>query len=116
MGARPAASPLPPAVDRFFSPQPNVPGKGIVASYGVTFWLLVVGIGIVAGLGGAAFMLLLHTVEHLAWSYHSGTFLDGVRGVSATHRVLVVFALLLAELVWGAVWALDRPLLLYLLP
>ncbi len=80
------------STDRFFSPQPNVPGKGITASYGAVFWLLVVGIGIVAGLGGAAFMLLLRTVEHLLWSYHSGTFLDGVKSVSAGHRVLVVAA------------------------
>jgi H+/Cl- antiporter ClcA len=76
--------------DRFFSPQPNVPGKGITASFGVAFWLLVVAIGLAAGLGGAAFMLLLRTLEHLFWSYHSGTFLDGVRSVSATHRVVVV--------------------------
>jgi chloride channel protein, CIC family len=76
--------------DRFFSPQPNVPGQGIVASYGVAFWCLVVGIGVVAGLGGAGFMLLLRSLEHLLWSYHSGTFLDGVRAVSPAHRVLVV--------------------------
>jgi H+/Cl- antiporter ClcA len=78
------------STDRFSSLQPNVPGKGITASYGIVFWLLVVAIGLLAGLGGAAFMLLLRTLEHLFWSYHSGPFLDGVKAVSATHRVAVV--------------------------
>jgi hypothetical protein len=36
--------------------------------------------------------------------------------VARQHWLLVVFAVLLAELVWGVVWALDRPLLLYLIP
>jgi hypothetical protein len=36
------------------TPQPNVPGRGIVASYGVRFWMLVVLIGLGAGLGGGA--------------------------------------------------------------
>jgi CIC family chloride channel protein len=83
-------APTMPSNDRFFSPQPNVPGKGIVASYGIAFWLLVVGIGLAAGLGGAGFILLLRTLEHLLWSYKAGTFLDGVKGVSAVHRVLVL--------------------------
>ncbi|MGA2927766.1 MAG: chloride channel protein [Solirubrobacteraceae bacterium] len=78
--------------DRFFSPQPNVPGKGIVASYGPGFWTLVVAIGVIAGLGGAVLMLLLRAVEHLAWSYRSGTFLHAVQHVSALHRVLVLLA------------------------
>jgi len=78
--------------DHFFSPQPNVPGKGIVASYRAGFWILVVAIGVIAGLGGALLMVLLRTVEHLAWSYRSGTFLDGVQGVSGLHRVVVLAA------------------------
>ena len=77
--------------DRYFSPQPNVPGKGIVASYGLGFWALVLVIGIVSGLGGAALMELLKALQHLAWSYHTGTFLDAVKAVSAAHIVLVLF-------------------------
>jgi len=69
-----------------------VPGKGIVASYGVPFWALVVAIGVGAGLGGAALIELLRAVQHLAWSYHSGDFLDGVQRTSATRRVLVLLA------------------------
>jgi CIC family chloride channel protein len=79
-------------------PQPNVPGRGIVASYGIRFWLLVVLIGAGAGLGGAALIELLRAVQHLAWSYHSGDFLDGVKRVSSTRRVLV---LLIAGVVAG---------------
>ncbi|MGH2864108.1 MAG: chloride channel protein [Solirubrobacteraceae bacterium] len=81
------------------TPQANVPGRGILASYGVRFWMLVVLIGVAAGLGGAALMELLHAVEHLAWSYHSGNFLTGVQRTSATQRVLV---LLIGGVIAGA--------------
>ena len=70
----PPPPPSPPMADRFFSHQPNVPGKGIIASYNRTFWALVVGIGLIAGIAGAALMELLHAIEHLAWSYDSGSF------------------------------------------
>jgi hypothetical protein len=36
--------------------------------------------------------------------------------VARQHWLLFVFAVVLTELVWGALWALDRPLILYLLP
>jgi CIC family chloride channel protein len=72
------------------TPQPNVPGRGIVASYGVRFWMLVVLVGLSAGIGGAALMELLRAIQHLAWSYHSGDFLEGVKRTSATQRVLVL--------------------------
>ena len=75
---------------RFFSVQPNVPGRGIIASYSPVFWALVVVIGLVAGLGGAALMELLRAVEHLAWSYDSGSFLHAVEQVSPAHVVLVL--------------------------
>jgi chloride channel protein, CIC family len=70
--------------------QPNVPGRGIVASYGPRFWMLVVLIGVAAGLGGAALMELLRVIQHLAWSYHSGSFLTAVQHTSSTRRVLVL--------------------------
>src|SRR5665213_3382543 len=72
------------------SHQPNVPGQGIVASYGLRFWMLVVLVGLGAGLGGAALMELLRLIEHVAWSYHSGTFLAAVQRSSDTRRVLVL--------------------------
>jgi H+/Cl- antiporter ClcA len=72
------------------TPQPNVPGRGIVASYGRRFWMLVVLVGVGAGLGGAALIELLRAVQHLAWSYHSGDFLDAVERTSSARRVLVL--------------------------
>jgi CIC family chloride channel protein len=72
------------------SAQPNVPGRGIVASYGARFWILVVLVGLGAGLGGALLMELLRAVQHLAWSYHSGGFLEAVQRSSDTRRVLVL--------------------------
>jgi CIC family chloride channel protein len=81
------------------TPQPNVPGRGIVASYSARFWMLVVLVGLGAGLGGAALIELLRAVQHVAWSYHSGDFLDAVKRTSSTRRVLV---LLIGGIVAGA--------------
>jgi H+/Cl- antiporter ClcA len=81
------------------TPQPNVPGRGIVASYGLRFWVLVVLVGVGAGLGGDALIELLRAIQHLAWSYHSGDFLDAVKRTSSTRRVLV---LLIGGVVAGA--------------
>ena len=72
------------------SAQPNVPGRGIVASYSPRFWLLVVLIGVAAGLGAVALIGLLHAVQHLAWSYETGHFLEGAERASDARRVLVL--------------------------
>jgi CIC family chloride channel protein len=79
--------------------QPNVPGRGIVASFGLRFWALVAIVGVGAGLAGAALMELLRLVQHLAWSYHSGPFLDAVERSSSAHRVIV---LLIGGIIAGA--------------
>ncbi len=84
--------------DRFSSPQPNVPGKGIVAGYGAGFWMLVVAIGVIAGLAGAALMELLKALEHLAWDFHVGPFLHAVKSATAGRRV---FVLLIAGVIAG---------------
>ena len=83
---------------RFFSPQPNVPGRGIVAGYGARFWALVVAIGVAAGLGGAFLMWILNGIAHLAWGHSALTFLGAVERSTAAHRVLV---LLLAGVIAG---------------
>ena len=75
---------------RFWSPQPNVTGRGVVASYGWSFWAVVVAIGLFAGLAGAALMKLLQALEHLAWSYSSGSFLHAVERVSAGRHILIL--------------------------
>ncbi|MGZ4278645.1 MAG: chloride channel protein [Solirubrobacteraceae bacterium] len=80
------------------SHQPNVPGRGIVASYGPRFWGLVAGIGVFAGLAGAALLALLKLVERLSWSFRTGTFVDAVAATSPARHVVV---LLLAGLIAG---------------
>ncbi len=72
-----------------------MPGRGIVASYGPRFWMLVALIGLGAGVGGAALMEILRAVQHLAWSYHGPgfetlTFLAAVERTSSARRVLVL--------------------------
>jgi CIC family chloride channel protein len=74
------------------SHQPNVPGKGIVASYSPRFWGLVVAIGIAAGLGAAVLTLLLNLVQSESWSYHSGSFLSAVTRAGTDRHLIVLFA------------------------
>ncbi|MHB1569127.1 MAG: chloride channel protein [Solirubrobacteraceae bacterium] len=76
----------------WFSPQPNVPGRGIVASYTPRFWAIVVAIGVVSGLGAIALMELLHLVEHVAYGYSSGPYLDGVRAAAAWRHLAALAA------------------------
>ena len=78
--------------ERHSSPQPNVPGEGILAGYRPRFWAIVVAVGLVAGLGGAVLLVLLRLIERAAFSYHSGDLLHGVQGASAERRVLVLLA------------------------
>ncbi|MFZ0041914.1 MAG: chloride channel protein [Solirubrobacteraceae bacterium] len=94
----PRAGPPPPRVPpaRWFSHQPNVPGRGILASYTPQFWGIIVVLGIASGLGAAALVGLLHVVEHLAYGYHSGPFLDGVSAAAPWRRIV---ALLIAAVV-----------------
>jgi CIC family chloride channel protein len=81
----------------FSSPQPNVPGQGIVAGYTLRFWAMVVAIGLASGLAGAAFTELLGGVEHLAWRRPAGELLGAVRAASAgRHLVILALAGLLA--------------------
>ena len=81
------------------SPQPNVPGRGIVASYRPSFWALVAGIGLAAGLVGAALIALLRLVERAAWSYRSGSFVAVAEDAAALHHIVV---LALAGVIAGA--------------
>jgi CIC family chloride channel protein len=77
-------------INRHFSLQPNVPGQGIVAGYKLSFWGLVVVIGVATGLGGAALTLLLTFVEHTVWSYDSGRLLDAVTRTGSARRLIVL--------------------------
>ena len=83
----------------FASPQPNIPGEGILAGYSARFWAMVVAIGLAAGLAGAGFVALLNAVEHLAWRRPASQFLAAVSAASAARDVLV---LALAGVIAGA--------------
>ena len=92
------ATPAPLDGRRWSSYQPNVPGRGIVAGYSARFWGIVVVLGAVTGAGASGLVALLHLVEHLAYGYHSGPFLDGVQAGAPWRRVaaLAVAALTVA--------------------
>ena len=77
---------------RFASPQPNVPGRGIVAGYSRLFWALVVTIGVATGLAGAGFIALLNLVERLAWRRPANQFLAAVTAASPLRALLVLVA------------------------
>jgi H+/Cl- antiporter ClcA len=77
---------------RHVSHQPNVPGKGITASYGPRFWGLAVATGVAAGLGAALLTLILYLVEDRSWSYRSGSFLSAVTRGGAGRHLIVLFA------------------------
>jgi CIC family chloride channel protein len=75
---------------RWYSEQPNVTGRGIVAGYSMGFWGLVATIGVVTGLGAAGLIELLHLVSHLAYGYNHGSFLAGVTGAPGWRRFVAL--------------------------
>src|ERR1700728_2925782 len=100
----------PPLIDRRLpsgrgaTEQPNATGDGDAALTG-RFWLMVVLTGIAAGLFGDLMMLVLFSVQHLAFGYHTGTLEAAVSRASDTRRL----ACLLAAGAFGGVsWFLLR--------
>jgi len=85
--------------------QPNVTHD--VVPLNGPFWVALTLTGIATGLMGAGLMAVLFTTEHLAFGYHSGSFLAGVAHASAARRVLV---LALAGLVGSSAWLVLRRL------
>jgi H+/Cl- antiporter ClcA len=83
----------------WFSPQANVTGQGILAGYSPRFWGIVVVLGVVTGIGASAFAELLGLVEHLAYGYRRGPFLDGVAAAAPWRHIV---ALVVAALLVGA--------------
>jgi CIC family chloride channel protein len=75
---------------RWFSHQPNITGRGIVASYTPRFWLIVVALGLITGVAGSALMEILKLVEHASWDYHAGTFLAAVQATPAWQHVAIL--------------------------
>ncbi len=82
----------------WFSLQANVTGRGIVASYSARFWTIVVILGVITGAAAAALIGLLHLVEHIAYGYRRGPFLDGVQAAAGWRHVV---ALLVAAVLVG---------------
>ena len=76
----------------FASPQPNIPGQGILAGYSLRFWGFVVVIGATTGLAGAAFIAMLNLVERLAWRRPADRFLGAVTAASPARHLLVLLA------------------------
>lgn len=84
------------------SPQPNLSPKRLEPAFTIHFWVLVALTGLGAGIGGGLLMLLLHAVQHLAWSYTGGNFLAAVRHATTPRRIEVLAAagLLVAMARW----------------
>lgn len=75
---------------RWYSEQPNVTGRGIVAGYSLRFWTIVAALGALTGLGAAGLMELLHLVSHLAYGYRHGSFLDGAEHAADWRRFVAL--------------------------
>ncbi len=84
--------------------QPNVTGDG-EAALSPVFWAMLALTGVAAGLFGDLMMLILFTVQHLAFGYHSGPLEAAVEHSSGLRRVTV---LLIAGAVGGVGWYLLR--------
>jgi H+/Cl- antiporter ClcA len=67
--------------------QPNAGNDGDAALTPL-FWLAIVVTGVATGLFGDLLMALLFHIERLAFGYHSGSLLNGVRGASDLRRVV----------------------------
>ena len=84
--------------------QPNATGDGDAALTPV-FWMMVAATGVAAGLFGDMMMLLLFSVQHLAFGYHAGTLEAAVSRASDARRIVVLLA---AGAFGGAAWYLLR--------
>ncbi len=91
---------------RWYSEQPNVTGRGIVAGYSARFWATIVVLGALTGLGAAGLLKLLRLVSHLAYGYHHGGFLHAAeRAPGWRHFVALGIASLVVA---GGVLVLGR--------
>ena len=84
--------------------QPNATGDGD-AALNSRFWVALVITGVAAGVFGALTLLLLFTVQHLAFNYSSGPFEQAVKRSSDARRLIV---LLIAGAFGGPAWYLLR--------
>jgi H+/Cl- antiporter ClcA len=84
--------------------QPNATGDG-EAALTPRFWAMLVLTGVAAGLFGDLMMLVLFTVQHLAFGYHTGPLEAAVERASDFRRLIVLLA---AGVFGGVAWFLLR--------
>ena len=87
---------------RWSSYQPNVSGRGIVAGYSARFWAIVVVLGAVTGAIAAGMVELLRLVEHVAYGYRRGPFLDGVAASVGWRHFTALMAAAVIVIVGGS--------------
>jgi H+/Cl- antiporter ClcA len=82
------------------------PAQKATPSWVLRLTVVTVLVGIGSGISGLLVSFLLHALEHLAYGYSSGTFLDGVMAASPTRRVVALgIAGVIGAIGW---WALRR--------
>ena len=74
------------------SPQPNVGDAPRRTSFSPVFWALVVLTGVGSGFAAGLLMTLLRAVQHAAYGYEEGSFLEGVDHVGTATRILAPLA------------------------
>ncbi|MHB8346023.1 MAG: chloride channel protein [Acidiferrobacterales bacterium] len=72
------------------SPQPNDSSSHLPLNLSLRFWIIIVLTGIGTGIGAGVLMLILRTVQHACYSYHTGDFQSAVEKTTAMRRVVVV--------------------------
>ena len=81
-------------------------GLGIVASYSLRFWTLVIGLGLVAGVSAGLLVLLLRLVERLTYGGHEFSVIRMAAADPPWHRLVALLAAaVIADL---GLWALRH--------
>ena len=81
-------------------------GLGIIASYTLRFWTLVIGLGVVAGVSAGLLVLLLRLVERLTYGGHGFSVIRMAAADPAWQRLLALLgAAVIADV---GLWALRR--------
>jgi CIC family chloride channel protein len=81
---------------RWVSPQGNVTGMGIIASYSAKFWALVVTLGVISGVSASVLVGLLRVVERVSYGVRRHTLLASVQASPDWRRIV---ALLVAAVI-----------------
>jgi H+/Cl- antiporter ClcA len=77
---------------RWYTPQPNSTGLGIIASYSRRFWALLILLGVITGLAASALVGLLRLTERIAYGVHRHDLLASVEASAHWRRVVALLA------------------------